>query len=293
MANQASIAPNGGASVRNYQDIKTLASQTGKRIPDLLAMASQNDPFYIMPAQEKQAQWFADLWTRLEIPHGAHLRRIHYKLISQPFPVLIVDGRPYENTERCWQYLGAASKAARCLSLVSPDAFQDQRNPDPTLNRDYLNNPQPYLSFDWQHYADEWLLPSIHADLADDLDWSIPEFNARGYSPSAHDQPFHIELISEKSTMDDVVIPLCKSLGVNYAPATGFQSITGAIDLLKRLRQAIKADANEFDPVLPDRYASPLKLPDAFPGLFDSQRGYLEQLPFYKARHDSNTEVAS
>ena len=60
---------------------------------------------------------------------------------------------------------------------------------------------------------------------------------------------------------------------------------------LRRLRQTIKADANEFDPILPDRYASPLKLPDAFFGLFDSQRGYLEQLPFYKARHDSNMEV--
>lgn len=43
-------------SIHSYADIKTLASKTGKCIPELLALSSQNDPFYIMPAQEKQAE---------------------------------------------------------------------------------------------------------------------------------------------------------------------------------------------------------------------------------------------
>ena len=48
--------------------------------------------------------------------------------------------------------------------------------------------------------------------------------------------------------------------------------------------QDIKADADEFDPVLPDQYESPLALPDQFDGLFDSRRDYLTQLSAYKSR---------
>lgn len=224
---------------RSYADIKELAKTTGRRIPDLLAMASINDPFYIMPAQAKQGEWFAALWERFDFPHGVHLRRIHYKLISQPDPVLMVDGRPYQNTELCWQYLGNASKAARCLRLVDPTAFEDKRNPDAVIVRRYEDsNPEPEASID---NLDEWALPEIQVDLADDLDWAIPRAGVSGYDYRDNDKPFHLELISEKSTMDDVVIPLCQRLGVNYAPATGFQSITGVIALLNRLREANKS----------------------------------------------------
>ncbi|WP_034435653.1 hypothetical protein [Candidatus Contendibacter odensensis] len=82
------------SSPRTYEDIKALSSATGRKIPDLLAMACQNDPFYIMPAQAKQAAWFAALWTQFDLPAGVHLRRIHYKLISQAAPLFMVDGRP-------------------------------------------------------------------------------------------------------------------------------------------------------------------------------------------------------
>ena len=239
---------------RCYKDIKTLAKATGNKIPDLLAMSCQNDPFYIMPAQEKQAEWFANLWRRFNLPHGVHLRRIHYKLISLPSgEITLIDGRVYQNTETCWQYLGSASKAARCLSLVSADAFQDQRNPDPITNCEYPIKEQPHwwLSSQWRT-KDQWAVPEINADLVADLDWSIPDAYVGGYKPTAHDQPFHLEIISEKSTMDDIVIPLCKEKAINYAPATGFQSITGVIGLLKRLQQANKPCVifyiSDFDP---------------------------------------------
>lgn len=43
-----------------------------------------------------------------------------------------------------------------------------------------------------------------------------------------------IELWVEKSTMDDELIPLCSRLGVNLITSTGFQSVTGAINLYSR-----------------------------------------------------------
>ncbi|MBL8252756.1 MAG: hypothetical protein JNJ76_04050, partial [Candidatus Competibacter sp.] len=236
------------ARPRTYSDIKALAKATGRKIPDLLALACTNDPFYIMPAQAKQAEWFAGLWDRFNLPDGVHLRRIHYKLVSQSDPVSMVDGRPYQNTELCWQYLGNASKAARCLSLVSADAFQDKRNPDAIIFRRYEERLSPYAGLE----IEDWSIPEIQSDLEGEIHWPFPEISVGGYLPGDVDQPFHLELISEKSTMDDVVIPLCESLGVNYAPATGFQSITGVIGLLQRLRQADKPAVvfyvSDFDP---------------------------------------------
>ena len=55
---------------------------------------------------------------------------------------------------------------------------------------------------------------------------------------------------------------------------------------LERLRLAITADYADFDPVLPDPYESPLKLPEQFDGLFDSRRNYLQQLSFYKGNNN-------
>lgn len=257
---------------RTYDDIKALAKTTGRRIPDLLALASQNDPFYIMPAQTKQAEWFAALWERFDLPRGMHLRRIHYKLISQADPVAMVDGRPYQNTELCWQYLGSASKAARCLSLVAADAFEDKRNPDAIITRDYEPRLAPWIDLE---FAD-WSMPGITTDLAGELDWTFPRPKVGGYLYGDVDQPFHLELISEKSTVDDVIIPLCRELAINYAPATGFQSITGTVGLLQRLRQANKPGivfyVSDFDPAgsfMPPAVARQIEfwLPTYAPGL--------------------------
>jgi len=213
-------------------------------------MACQNDPFYIMPAQAKQGEWFAALWERFDFPQGVHLRRVHYVLISQADPVLMVDGRPYQNTEGCWQYIDNASKAARCLRLVDPTAFEDKRNPTATLVRHYEDSdPTPEAGIG---DLDEWPLPEIAVELADDLDWHLPRPFVNGYGFRDNDKPFHLELISEKSTMDDIVIPLCQRLGVNYAPATGFQSITGVVGLLRRVAQSQKPCVvfyvSDFDP---------------------------------------------
>lgn len=247
-AGRPAIAP------RSYEDIKALAKATGLKIPDLLAMACQNDPFYIMPAQAKQGEWFASLWSRFNLPRGVHLRRIHYFLVVQPEPVLMSDGSPYHNTLTCWQALNMASKAARTLGLVDVESFEDHRNPPPIIRREYSDEPVPRWFSVWTGWRDDgqWPLPSIDADLADELDWSIPEIALEGYESTDHDQPFHLELISEKSTMDDIVIPLCRELRINYAPATGFQSITGTVAMLQRLRQANKPCVvfyiSDFDP---------------------------------------------
>jgi hypothetical protein len=117
---------------RGYAWIKSLKDdlkcQTGarKNIPDLLALAPKNDPFYAgSPASRQQAEWFARLWEDFGFTTGVHLRRVHYRLVSVETKILKPDGKPYENTLECWSFLGEAGKQARYLRLVDAHAFED------------------------------------------------------------------------------------------------------------------------------------------------------------------------
>jgi hypothetical protein len=75
-----------------------LAKEHGYTVPQLLAMAPKNDPFYVgSPAQRAKAEWFAGLWERFGYTTGVHLRRVHYQLISQAeADRMKADGLPYK-----------------------------------------------------------------------------------------------------------------------------------------------------------------------------------------------------
>jgi hypothetical protein len=53
----------------------------------------------------------------------------------------VLSGTPYENTEGCWDYLNEASKQARYLRLVSPEAIVDHRNPAPQIYMGLRGSP--------------------------------------------------------------------------------------------------------------------------------------------------------
>jgi hypothetical protein len=82
----------------------------------------------------RNAQWFADLYHHHGFSAGVHLRRIHYRLVSQEEPAAMPSGEPYRNTEQCWAVLSGASKDARYAGLVDIADFTDQRNPETVLH---------------------------------------------------------------------------------------------------------------------------------------------------------------
>jgi hypothetical protein len=89
----------------DYHWIKKLAKELKLKMPELLALAPHNDPFFTgSKGTRAMAEWFADLWGRFGYTQGVHLRRIHYQLISQVAPQK-PNGMPYENTENDWHYL--------------------------------------------------------------------------------------------------------------------------------------------------------------------------------------------
>jgi hypothetical protein len=220
-----------------------LAAARGVRRQQMLALAATNDPFNAgMPYRRAWAEWFAGLWQHYHFPAGVHLRRVHYRLVSEAEPPRMpadtsrTSGLAYANTEVCWHKLNMASRDARHLGLVSPDAFDDHRNPDPTL---LASETQSEQQPGWEvEPLPEWTAPAVRLLKGDLGAYDMPQLptvTVDGYEYEPGDQPFHVELWVEKTTMNDVLEPLCRGLGVNLITGNGFQSVTGTIKLLQRL----------------------------------------------------------
>lgn len=228
-----------------YTTIKDLARQIRSRglkcqVTDLIALAAQNDPFYVGTETDiRNGRWFAELWDRFGYQGNIHLRRVHYQIVSQEEPVLMLDGTPYENTMRCWNFLEMASKTARYLEYVNPRAFVDRRNPDPMIFTDWTRPvPGIYVIGDLDYW--DFDLPA----------WPrLPEYLPEGFTPQ---QRYHLEIWVEKSTMNDVLQPLCERYQVNLVTGVGEQSITSTIQLVQRAIHSNKPVrvfyVSDFDP---------------------------------------------
>lgn len=219
----------------NYQWIKAMAQEMGCPVTELLALARQNDPFYTgTPASRKQAEWFTQVWERGSFAAGVHLRRLHYWCVSQadlPMP----DGKPYTNTEACWQFLCVAAKAARYLGMVSIANIADHKNPDPHVIAEVQAEPNARFAVDTPELSE----PHIWINDGD------------GYN-LANVQPYHMEVWVEKSTMNDQLLPVCRRFLANLVTGEGEMTITAVHALIERIRRAGKPARifyiSDFDP---------------------------------------------
>ncbi|MFL5625207.1 MAG: hypothetical protein ACJ788_06370 [Ktedonobacteraceae bacterium] len=223
-----------------YETIKQLAKEMGCKVTDLIPLAPQNDPFYTgTPTDWALAQWFAGLWQQFGYQDRVHIRRVHYQIVSQRTPVLLPNGKPYENTSECWDVLNMASKAARYLQLVDPGAFSDRRNDDPLICA-----PSSSSSPSIRVYGNLWQSALELPDFPE-----LPEYGTTGFEG---EQRYHIEVWCEKSTMNDVLIPLCRRYRANLQTGSGELSITATLALAERLRYADKPArifyVSDFDP---------------------------------------------
>ena len=268
----------GIAAPRGFEDVKALAKAAGRRIETLLALGRSADPFFAgSPAQIRDAEWFAEWWDRLGLRErkNVHLRGVHYKLVSLG-DVVRPDGRPYVNTDQCWEWLAAAGPPARYLGLVDADAFTDRRNPPPQLyavGADADRDDPAWAPSD--EVGAGWSLPRIDTDPGWLLYFDLPEPAVSGYDFAPSDQPSLVEVWVEKSTMNEVLEPVCQRFGMNLVVSAGFQSITNARRLLQRAGAMGKAARilyiSDFDPggdLMPVAVARQLEfwLPQLAPG---------------------------
>lgn len=240
----------------NYETLKILAKQRKQSVKELLALSSNNDPFYTgIKHQIVAAEWFMEIWNRFNYSNGVHLRRIHYQIISQS-PLIKLphtinyktknkDGSKtqcstdvYINEDPCFSYLDDAAQFARYLGMVNPEAFIDRKAHEPIINThwDNWNIPDPTISVEETEYYN-YVLPEIPTlDNIPDRLPDLPSLQANGYDGLQQD--YHLEVWIEKSTMDDVLVPICRKYGVNLIRGAGELSLTAAISFLKRVRDS-------------------------------------------------------
>jgi hypothetical protein len=198
---------------RNADEIKALGERLGRPARTLFALSADNDPFYIGKrdgVRLAEAKWFAALFKKFKFGDGVHLRRIHYRLVSQRTPVKMRDGSDYENTVKCWKDLVNASKDARYLDLVSADDFIDRRVDEPIVNGGYTAVPVAYITD-----GDDITIPQ-----------EMPDLPVAQLSVGRMTQRYQIEIWAEKSTMSDVLEPLAERYGVTLVQGAGDISIT-------------------------------------------------------------------
>jgi hypothetical protein len=208
----------------------------------ILAMARSNDPFYAgQGSQVEQAEWFADLFRRLGFEgRRVHVRFVHYvasgeeknPAAGEKQQERLPDGSPYENTEKNWDFIQAASKHARNMGLVDPRSIIDKRTPRPFLNAPAKPPEAPGVMV-VEPYIE---LPSIEVDDLEPYSSggrAIPT----GYEYTFAREPSLVEVWLEKS-LDDADDPLienlCREEGVNLVPGIGFMTISSVYTLLER-----------------------------------------------------------
>lgn len=201
------------------------------------------DPFDISsdptPAQMSWAKWFREITKDVNPPY--HIRRIHYRTLGKLKP----DGLPYENTDNDGALLGRASEYARYLGLIDFGAIEDHKNEGETVSVVYEPDE---ISVDLRIEARDLTIPTIDdvSDAIDDGDSAIISYGV------ALRQPYHLEIWIEKSTMNDVLIPIAKEFGAVLMVAGGQFSLTNIADLFGRIRYLKKAVRlfylRDFDP---------------------------------------------
>jgi hypothetical protein len=206
----------------DYEGLLRIKYREGCSISTLYALSSSNDPHYISEERQRKAAWFAKLIKKFPIKSGAHLRRIHYWLVSQSSPPLMPDGTAYKNNEDCWDIMLAASKDARYLDLVPVGAFVDRRNAEPIdYTPEDTGNPETIIERGSD--SDDF---GFSEDMADppQLTLEVPEPTQR----------YRIEIWAEKTTMNDILLPIAEQYGCTLQTGMGEMSVTNCDDLIER-----------------------------------------------------------
>jgi hypothetical protein len=225
----------------NYFTIKREAKRSGRSVKDLIALGNVNDPFYIgQPACAERGRWFADLWGSGAMGNRTHLRGIHYILISGETAILMPDGRAFENTDLCWNFLAQASKAARYLGLVDARLFRDQKSRPAQIFTEESAAALPLIEIS----SDEYFFDIGVPVFPDPPTYEIERFSGV--------QKYLIEIWIEKSTMSDELEPLCKRYGCNLVTGVGELSISQCVALVDRIVAADRPCRvlyiSDFDP---------------------------------------------
>jgi hypothetical protein len=236
-----------------------IKGQSGVELSEKSAMEwSNNDPFkiYFTDDSIKKAAWFTQCWKKLgcddKYKEAVHLRWMYYQMISQKedneFKYLkrVKQVEVFRGSHTCSDHLEKTSKFARILGMVDPACITDKRNP-PILPHDTGEQAKPEIEI----IPGELRLPTIDVSSLE-TKLELPNYQLTGYEYKKFLQPVHIVIFCEKSTMDDIILPLREKYGFTYVPSSGHSSLTHEAEIVKMIKKENKPCVilyiSDFDP---------------------------------------------
>ena len=199
--------------------LKSACEEYKASLTDLTVLSAQVDPYRIdTPAGHRDGQWLAEQLANLYGPgQRAHWRGLHYAIVADG-RIRKPDGQIYRNTEDDWNWLVTnPAKAARWLGYVPFDRIIDQRNAPPIIHRKARVSPQAHLSIGLD----------VEIPDAEDIE---PLPIARGFIAR---QAFHFAIFGEKSSLEDVVLPIAQQFEADLYLPTGEISDTLVYQIAK------------------------------------------------------------
>jgi hypothetical protein len=170
---------------------------TGSTLADLTVLSAQVDPHRIdTPTFHAEGSWLAEQMVNLRLTERRiHLRGLHYALVSTS-GLVKPNGKIYRNTEGDWLWLqSSAAKAARWLGYVRFDQITDERNSPPIIKVKAAERVETFV----------YIGDGIEIMVPDEEDMKptvgISNFGAR--------QPYHLVVYGEKTSLADVLAPIC------------------------------------------------------------------------------------
>lgn len=181
--------------------------ENGYSRSDLTVLSAQVDPYRLdTPSGHRDGKWAA---TQLARAFGkkrrTHWRGLHYAIVAQG-NVRKPDGDIYRNTESDWLWLSnVAGKAARWLGYIPFERITDNRNAEPIVHRKARVVPEAWVSI------------GLDVDIPDIEDIE-PKPGASGFVPR---QAFQFAIFGEKTSLEEVVLPLGRKYEADLYLATG------------------------------------------------------------------------
>ena len=229
---------NGSGVLRRV--LEQACEEHGSNLVDLTVLSATIDPYRIdTAAGHRDGAWLA---KQLERTYGqtkrAHWRGLHYAMaMAEHGEIRKPDGTIYRNIDEDWEWLIAApAKASRWLGYIGFERIIDQRNSPPIIHRKSKTVPFAWLSIGL----------SVEIPDASDLD---PVPYATGFDVR---EAFHFVIFGEKSSLEDVLLPIAVTYEADLYLPTGEISDTLLYQIAKDAaedgRPMVMFTASDSDP---------------------------------------------
>jgi hypothetical protein len=186
--------------------LRDIIRRPGRPMAELTVMTATTDPYRIdTPANHRDARWFADAWAGCG-KRRIHCRGVHYVLVMRKAPTIKPNGAPYLNTAKDWDWLQTVANYARWLGYIEFEGICDKRNDEPELwLPPTIDNPGVHVRHDANVQAMPMRMPMLYPQTR----------------PPHATQAYRLVIVGEKSSLHDVLQPICVRFEAELLLPTG------------------------------------------------------------------------